>query len=127
MFKFIFFYCCSISVNCFSQSQTNMDSGKASPNITYKAKDKRPDSPKPELNIYPNPANNKITLLVKNFAPGMAIVKVLDIKGKLVREDNRLLTNGNEDIVMFLMLKAGIYFILVTEPGKEAKKKIVVF
>ena len=55
----------------------------------------------------------------------MAIVKVLDIKGKLIREDNRLLINGTEEIVMFLMLKAGIYFILVSEPGKIARKKLV--
>jgi hypothetical protein len=56
----------------------------------------------------------------------MATVRILDIKGKLLREDNRLLTNGTEDIIMFLMLKAGIYFILVSEPGKLVRKKLVI-
>jgi hypothetical protein len=80
----------------------------------------------PELAIYPNPARNKITVQVKQFSAGMVAVKVLDSKGKLVREEKRLLTNGTEDIVMFLMLKAGIYFIMVTEPGKVARKKLVI-
>ena len=78
------------------------------------------------MNIFPNPAKNKITLQVKNFDPGIATVKVLNIKGELVRADNRLLTNGNEDIVMFLMIKPGVYFIQVSELGKITRKKIVI-
>lgn len=122
-----FLFCCIISGYCFPQLQTNKDSSKTTPELTFKAKENPPNNLKPELSIYPNPAKNKITIQVKHFDPGMAIVKVLDIKGKLVREDNRLLTNGTEDIIMFLMLKAGIYFILVTEPGKVARKKLVMF
>ncbi len=121
----LFLFCCIISGHCFSQSTTNIGSNEATPGITYKAKEIIPNGIKPDLSIYPNPAKNKITLQVKNFEPGMAIVKVLDIKGKLIREDNRLLINGTEEIVMFLMLKAGIYFILVSEPGKIARKKLV--
>ncbi|MBC7888778.1 MAG: T9SS type A sorting domain-containing protein [Ferruginibacter sp.] len=122
-----FLSCCLISGHCFTQSATYKDSSKITTVLTHKAKENTPNNLKPELTIYPNPAKNKITIQVKNFHPGMAAVKVLDVKGKLVREDNRLLTNGTEDIIMFLMLKAGIYFILVSEPGKEARKKLVVF
>ena len=117
---------CIIATHCFSQSPTNDDSTKPGPAPVSKAKDNKENIIQPELTIYPNPAKNKITIQVKNFSPGLASVKVLDIKGKLVKEENRLVTNGTEDIIMFLMLNPGIYFLLVTEPGKEARKKLVV-
>ncbi|MEO6730000.1 MAG: T9SS type A sorting domain-containing protein [Ferruginibacter sp.] len=120
------FLCCFFSCQCFSQSSANTDSGKTTPAIPPKAKGNIVEAVQPELNLYPNPAKNKVTLQVKNFSPGMVVVKVLDTKGKLVREDNRLLTNGTEDIVMFLMLKEGIYFILVSANGNVARKKLVV-
>jgi Secretion system C-terminal sorting domain len=119
----IIFYC-TVSGYCFCQPFVTNDSIKNSPDAINKAKEYT--NLNPETTIYPNPAKNKITLQVKNFDPGMATVKVLTIKGDLVREDKRLLTNGNEDIVMFLLLKAGTYFIQVSEPGKITRKKIVI-
>ena len=116
--------CCFVSAICFAQPIANDDSIKASTGNS-KSKD-IPITAKPAINIYPNPAKNKVTLQVSHFDPGMATVRILDIKGKLVREESRLLTNGTEDIVMFLMLKAGIYFILVSEPGKLIRKKLVI-
>ena len=115
---------CLLSVSCFSQARNNTDSSQ----VSKGAKGVEACAEvSPELVIYPNPAKNKITLQVKHFEPGIATVKILDLKGKLVREDQRLITNGSEDIVMFLMLKAGVYFILVSEPGKTVRKKLVVF
>jgi len=117
--------CWFASAICFCQPIANNDSIKAS-TTNPKSKENIPDIAKPALSIYPNPAKNKVTLQVSHFDPGMATVRILDIKGKLLREDNRLLTNGTEDIIMFLMLKAGIYFILVSEPGKMVRKKLVI-
>ncbi|MEO7767285.1 MAG: T9SS type A sorting domain-containing protein [Ferruginibacter sp.] len=116
--------CCCIATSCYPQAQINVDSPSIAGAI-LKIKQNTADILKPALTIYPNPANNKIVLQVKNFEPGMVSVKLMDIKGKLVREDERLLTNGTEEITMFLMLKAGIYFIIVGEPGKSARKKLV--
>lgn len=118
--------CCCISYcYCFSQTEIDKDSLKSLPGTLSKLKQHLPENIQPAISIYPNPAKNKITIQVKNFDPGMVSVKVLDTKGKLVREDIRLLTNGTEEIVMFLMLKAGIYIIIISEPGKIARKKIV--
>lgn len=116
---------CTLSLCCAAQAITTVDSSLHPPTIVLKQNDK-PVAIKPDIAIYPNPAKNKVTLQVKNFDPGMASVKILDTRGKMVREESRLLTNGSEDIIMFLMLKAGIYFILVSEPGKIARKKLVV-
>lgn len=114
-----------ISMHCFAQLSAGPDSN----NVTFPRVNRAAEKPKtaqPDISIYPNPAKNKITIQVKGFKPGMVSVKLLDTKGKQVREDSRLLTNGTEDIIMFLMLKAGIYFILVSEPGKIARKKLVI-
>ena len=81
---------------------------------------------KTSLKVYPNPARNKITLDVAGFDAGIVTVKITDTKGKIWREDNRLLTNGNEEIVMFLMLPSGIYFISINEKAKIIKKKLIV-
>ena len=67
-----------------------------------------------------------MTLQVKEFEPGMASVRLMDIRGKIIKEDNRLLTNGSEDIIMFLMEKAGIYFIQVSQQGKVVRKKLAI-
>ena len=80
---------------------------------------------KPAFSIYPNPVKNKVILQVKNFNAGLVFVKMLDFKGKMIREDHRLLSNGSEDIIMFLMLHSGIYFIELSQPGKAIRKKIV--
>ena len=123
MLKIILFTLSSaISVFCYAQPLVNNDSSKTATGLSLKAK---PANTTTDLIVYPNPAKNKVTLQVKNFDPGMATVKVLDVKGKLVREDSRLLTNGTEEIIIFLMLKAGIYFIIITEPGKVVRKKLV--
>ena len=82
--------------------------------------------PAPELKLYPNPAKNKITLQVKGFETGMITVKIIDEKGKLQRQDSRLLVAGDEEVVMFLALKPGIYYAMVVQNGKLAKKKLVI-
>ena len=80
---------------------------------------------KTDLNIFPNPTKNKVTLQVKGYEPGLASVKILDTRGKMVRQESRLLTNGEEDIILFLMLPPGIYFVIVSEKGKVSRRKLV--
>ena len=123
MLKIISIICCFIiSAYYHGQTRATIDSSKSSI-IGHFTSTK---NTKPDLSIYPNPAKNKVTLQVKEFEPGMAAVKLMDIRGKIIKEDNRLLTNGSEDIIMFLMEKAGIYFIQVSQQGKVVRKKLVV-
>lgn len=67
--------------------------------------------------IYPNPATNKVEVLVNGFQPGILELKVIDRNGMVYRDDKRLLVNGNEVIVLMFMLPPDIYFI-------ETKPKI---
>ncbi len=113
--------------HCFSQipGATADTSQSLKQSVSSERSNQQAVSSIPELSIFPNPAKNKVTLQVKGFEPGTALVKILDTKGKMIREDSRLLTNGTEEIVMFLMLPPGIYFIIVSEKGKITRKKLV--
>ncbi len=119
--------CCLCVSFCFSQT-ADKDSSSKTMYIQHATKDSGLlDNAKTSLKVYPNPAKNKISMEVKGFEPGMAIVKIIDTKGKIWRVDNRLLTDGNEEIPMFLQLNPGIYFISVTEKAKTSKKKLIIF
>jgi len=118
---------CFISFFCFSQSDTSKDILVKPISIQHLTKDSSlSDEEKTSLKVYPNPAKNKISLAVTGFEPGIVIVKIIDTKGKVWREDNRLLTDGTEEIPMFLQLKPGIYFISVSEKRKISRKKIII-
>ena len=121
------FACCFIAVCSFSQT---VDKDNAAKNINLQQLKKDTsllNINKTSLKVYPNPARDKISIEVKGFGPGMAVVKIIDTKGKIWRVDNRLLTDGNEEIPMFLLLNPGLYFISVTEKSKTSKKKLMIF
>ena len=115
------------SFQCFCQTAQNKDSLIKLAGIEYAAKSNHPSAVViTSLKIYPNPAKSKISLSVAGFEPGMAQVIITDTKGKIWRQDNRLLTDGNEEMAMFLLLQPGIYFISVGEKNKVVKKKLVI-
>ncbi len=81
---------------------------------------------KVSLEMFPNPVRNKLIVRLKGFESGIADVKVIDFKGNIVRKENRLLVSADEELVMFIFLKAGAYFLLVNQNQKSIKKKFVV-
>ena len=81
---------------------------------------------KASLKLFPNPAKNKAELEVNGFEPGIVKLQIIDINGKVLSDDQRLLVNGNENIVLMFSLQPGIYFILVKQKDRSVKKKMVV-
>ena len=124
---FLVLMSCFTSFFCFSQPDTAKNTSVKPVSIQHLTKDSSfTTDEKTSLKIYPNPAKNKISIAVTGFEPGMVVVKIIDTKGKVWREDNRLLTDGTEEIPMFLQLKPGIYFISVNEKRKISRKKIII-
>ncbi len=80
----------------------------------------------PTMMLYPNPTKNKVVIQFKGFEAGIAKLQIISDKGSVVRKEDRLLINGNEEVTMFFSLPAGIYFIKITEGEKGAKKRLVV-
>ncbi len=70
------------------------------------------------LNVYPNPANDIVTIASNGF--GAKQVMLFDMLGKKVLE-----TSTNETINVS-GLKAGIYVMKITQDGKAATRKLVI-
>ena len=110
---------------------TQSPSGNITPDsLTIAAKktvaDSLPAKEKATVRLFPNPVKNKAELEVKGFEPGQVQLQLLDVNGKKIRDDQRLLVSGNENIVLMFSLQPGIYFILVKQKDKLIRKKMVV-
>lgn len=81
---------------------------------------------KATVKLYPNPAKNKAELELHGFAPGMVQVQIINLEGNVERNDQRLLANGNENLVLMFSLPAGVYFIVLRQKDKMVKKKLLV-
>lgn len=76
--------------------------------------------------VFPNPAKNKVEIEVKGFKPGNVQIQLIDKNGKLIRNEQRAVFNGNETIVFMFSESPGIYFLLVKQNEKSIKNKLVV-
>ena len=88
--------------------------------------DSLPVKEKASVKLFPNPAKNKAELEVKGFEAGTIRLQVVDVNGKLLRDDQRLLVSGDENMVIMFSLKPGIYFIVLKQKDRSVKKKMVV-
>ncbi len=89
-------------------------------------KDSVPARPKPTAGLYPNPAKNKVEIDIRGFDGGYVQVQLLNINGKVVREEKRLLFSGNEIIVFMFSESPGLYYLLVKQGMQMLKKKLVI-
>jgi hypothetical protein len=78
------------------------------------------------VKLFPNPAKNKAELEVKGFEAGTIQLQIVDVNGKLLRDDQRLLVSGDESMVIMFSLQPGIYFIVLKQKNRSVKKKMVV-
>ncbi len=81
---------------------------------------------KASVKLYPNPVKNKAELELQGFEPGIIQVQIININGGAERNDQRLLVNGNENLVLMFSLPAGVYFVVLRQKDKLVKKKMVV-
>ncbi len=72
--------------------------------------------------LCPNPAKNEMFLVAGNFSERRSI-KIFDIDGKLLREENLL---GNETVINISRLHSGLYFLSLQDgTGKGEVKKFI--
>lgn len=81
---------------------------------------------KATVKLYPNPVKNKAELELRGFEAGIVQVQIVNINGGVERNDQRLLANGNENLVLMFSLPAGVYFVVLRQKDKLVKKKMVV-
>lgn len=84
------------------------------------------DKDKPVVQIFPNPAKNKVELVIKGFDPGYLQVSLLNNNGKMIKEEKRLIVGGAETIVFMFSEKAGLYYILLKQGTRSIRTKLLI-
>ena len=111
----------------FAQSSSSSSTPGSMPSVINKINsDSILIAVKATVKLFPNPVKNKAVLEVNGFEPGLIQVQIIDMGGKKLRDDQRLLTSGNETITLMFSLQPGIYFILLKQKEKQVKKKMLV-
>jgi hypothetical protein len=78
------------------------------------------------INLFPNPAQNNITLSLKNFATPIVNYELYDAQGVLIQTESINLTDGNQDYKIDLSnLNKGFYFVKVNSGDELFKKTFV--
>ena len=78
------------------------------------------------VKLYPNPSHNKVQIEVKGFEPGYLQLKFYDTHGNKLREEKRLLSNGDETITVMFLLQPGLYLLFLKQNKRSVKKTLVV-
>jgi hypothetical protein len=79
------------------------------------------------LNLYPNPALGECYLDLNSNKNEIAIVKILDMAGRLQKNETIKLTPGNQTIQVSLKnLESGIYKVIVISPEESRVRLITV-
>lgn len=81
-----------------------------------------------EINIYPNPAGEKITIVFYLDHAANALFEVVDLNGRKVKTlmEERVLAGKNEFTFSTAPLAAGTYFLRVSANGRPAASKKIV-
>ena len=67
---------------------------------------------------YPNPTSGKLTLKIDNFEPNSFTFQLMDVNGKILRNDK---LTEKETVIDMSELKPAAYFLKVTNSKKEVK------
>lgn len=76
--------------------------------------------------IYPNPTKNKLQVAVSGFNAGWIFLKFLDKRGTTVRQEKRMLINGNELVTIMFFLEPGNYWLLITQNNHQLRKTVLI-
>lgn len=78
------------------------------------------------FNLYPNPANNQVTLQLNAIKPINGTVKVVTPMGQIVAEEVVKFNGQYNKTFDIATLARGIYSIVITTEGKSFSRKLVV-
>ena len=78
------------------------------------------------VKLFPNPAKNKVEIILNGFEAGFMQVQIFDACGKKRRNDQRMLYSGYESIQVMFSLEPGLYFISLNQKGRSVKRRLLV-
>ncbi|MEI7979394.1 MAG: T9SS type A sorting domain-containing protein, partial [Bacteroidota bacterium] len=80
-----------------------------------------------EVNVYPNPFKDYLTINLKTINGGNALIKITDVSGRLMYETNLNTKSGNNEFELNNIpeMKDGMYFINIVQGNQSSIYKIV--
>jgi len=75
--------------------------------------------------FYPNPATDKLNLMIEDETNANFELSIFDVTGKIVRQENELTSNVNHEIVLSDLSK-GLYFIKIKNENMSKVEKLMV-
>ena len=76
------------------------------------------------IEVYPNPSNGLFTLRIIDVKQNNIKLKVYDISGKLVHQDDIITTHNMEKQLHLNRLNKGLYFIELSTPNENIRQTI---
>jgi len=81
---------------------------------------------KAAVTILPGASQNRAELSVKGFKEGAVQVSILSADEKVLKQEQRFLITGEEQLSTMYLLPKGIYFLLVAQNDIKVKQKLLV-
>lgn len=81
---------------------------------------------KPLVRLFPNPTVNKVEIEIKGFDPGYIQIQITGMNGNILRNEKRLVFDGNEVIVLMFSINRGVYLLQVQQNKKQARSKLII-
>ena len=79
------------------------------------------------VNVYPNPNNGNFTIEINSKTPEIISIKVFDLLGTMVYENNNIVNSSNyTNTIDLSFLSNGIYYLKVQGDYKNITKKIII-
>ncbi len=81
-----------------------------------------------QIKMYPNPANNNVTLNIPATKNTTAQISIVDVSGKIVFKTTTMLSAGNtiKQIQEIAKLAIGIYYVSMNVDGQITNQKLIV-
>ncbi|MEL7120129.1 MAG: T9SS type A sorting domain-containing protein, partial [Bacteroidota bacterium] len=79
-----------------------------------------------ELNAWPNPSSGQVNLELKSFIGSAAVLRVYDLTGKVVYNENLGMVYQNQHQIDLSDLEEGVYIISIEAAGQLAKSRVVI-
>lgn len=87
----------------------------------------KPKIPAVDFNIYPNPASNSFTISYSAEEEGAVSIKIVDILGRVMTNENRTIAKGNNYLLLnTLSWRAGVYVVQFEAGDEKIVKQLVI-
>ena len=78
------------------------------------------------VQIFPNPAKNKIEIEINGFEPGFLKLQLLNNAGKIIREEKRQMFSEKETIIFMFSETPGLYYLLLRQGRIFRRNKLII-